>query len=67
MKCELCGRTIKRETVEKVLRGKKHIFCTESCFNLYFYNIKNFNYDRVYSRYCDSVPVNIQQLEKEAE
>jgi hypothetical protein len=67
MKCELCDRTIKRETVEKIIRGTKHIFCSESCFNLYFYNITNFDYKRLYSYYCDSVPVDIQRLLKEEE
>lgn len=67
MNCELCGRPIKRETIEKVLRGVKHNFCSESCFNMYFYNIKNFSYERVYARYCDSVKIDIQKLAKEGE
>jgi hypothetical protein len=60
--CEFCGRTIKREIVEKVLRGKKHIFCTEGCFNLYFYNIPDFSYEKLYAKYCETVPVNLTQI-----
>ena len=57
MECEYCGRTIRRDPVKKVLRGKRHVFCTEMCFRLWFYNIPKFDLERMYSLYTMSVSV----------
>lgn len=37
--CEYCSRPIKKNPVTKILRGKKHQFCTEFCFRLSFYDV----------------------------
>jgi hypothetical protein len=58
-KCEYCSRPITDEPVNKVLRGEKHIFCSEFCFRLYFYDAPTVSYDdlmKMYSYYCVSVP-----------
>ena len=58
-KCEYCSRPIKSEPVNKVLRGKKHTFCSDFCFRLYFYDAPTISYDdlqKMYSFYCVSVP-----------
>jgi len=43
IKCEYCDMEIKDEPwfapVKKELRGKDHIFCTESCFVHYIYDV----------------------------
>jgi hypothetical protein len=60
VQCEYCGRPIKGEPVNKVLRGKKHVFCTEFCFRLSFYKIPGMSYadlQKMYSARCISVPV----------
>jgi len=56
-KCEYCGRMIKGELVKKVLRGKRHVFCTEHCFRLYFYKIPKFDLEMMYSLFTASVSV----------
>jgi hypothetical protein len=58
-RCKYCGRPIKGEPVNKVLRGKKHAFCSEFCFRLYFYDAPTISYEdlqKMYSFYCVSVP-----------
>jgi hypothetical protein len=58
--CEYCGRNIKGEPVTKMLRSKKHIFCTEFCFRFYFYKVPGMTYPDLRSMYderCISVPV----------
>ena len=58
-KCEYCHRLIKTGPVDKVLRGKKHTFCSEFCFRLYFYDAPTISYDdlqKMYSFYCVSLP-----------
>jgi len=44
-KCEYCSRPIKNELVNKIIRGKQHIFCTEFCFRLYFYSVPTISFD----------------------
>jgi len=66
MRCEFCERTFKKGPVEKVIRGKRHVFCSQSCFNLYFYNTPKFDLERMYSAYAVSVSVpDIRELIKE--
>ena len=58
--CEYCGRSIKGKPVNKLLRGKKHTFCTEFCFRLYFYKVPGMSYadlQKMYSVRCISVQV----------
>ncbi|MCX6012728.1 MAG: hypothetical protein NTV30_04840 [Chloroflexi bacterium] len=49
MKCEFCERTFNKLPYERVLRGKKHIFCSEGCFNLYHYNWPKFDMNLMYN------------------
>jgi len=42
--CEFCERPLKGAPVEKVLRGKKHTFCSEFCYRLFFYKIPDMKY-----------------------
>ncbi|MDP7525443.1 MAG: hypothetical protein QF713_03810 [Dehalococcoidales bacterium] len=43
MQCEYCNMEIRDELwfapVKKELRGKEYVFCTESCFVHYIYNV----------------------------
>jgi hypothetical protein len=57
--CEFCRRTIKNGPVAKVLRGKKHVFCSEFCFRLYFFDAPAISYEelrKMYAYYCVSLP-----------
>jgi len=45
MKCEYCGRPIKGEPEIRVRRGKKHIYCSEFCFRLHFYDVPTISYE----------------------
>ena len=57
-KCEYCSRPIKNELVNKIIRGKQHIFCTEFCFRLYFYSVPTISFDdlnKMYSLWCVEV------------
>jgi hypothetical protein len=59
-KCEYCSRLITGKPVSKMLRDKKHVFCSEFCFRLYFYDVPTISYDnlqKMYSFYCVSVPL----------
>jgi hypothetical protein len=58
-KCEFCDRTIKNGPVEKVLRGQKHVFCSDFCFRLFFFDAPKISYEelqKMYSYYCVSLP-----------
>lgn len=37
--CVHCGEIGARGPVIKVLRGSKHVFCSESCYVLYRFNV----------------------------
>ena len=57
--CEYCGRPIKSEPVNKVLRGKEHTYCSGFCFRLYFYDVPTISYadlQKMYSVGCINVP-----------
>jgi hypothetical protein len=57
--CEFCSRIIKNDPVHKVLRGKKHLFCSDFCFRLYFFGAPPISYQelqKMYSYYCVSLP-----------
>jgi hypothetical protein len=56
--CEYCDRPIMGEPVSKVLRSKKHTFCSEFCFRLYFYDVPRISYTdllKMYSLRCVSI------------
>jgi hypothetical protein len=57
--CEYCGRTIRGQPEVRVRRGKKHAFCSEFCFRLYFYAVPTITYEdlqKMYAMYCVSLP-----------
>jgi hypothetical protein len=43
-KCEYCGRPLKRQPEIRIRRGKKHVYCSEFCFRLHFYNVPTITY-----------------------
>jgi hypothetical protein len=51
MKCIYCGRPIKKEPEIKVLKGKKHVFCSETCFRFYLYKVPTITYDAMLKMY----------------
>ena len=56
--CEYCDRPIKNKPTRKILRGKSHIFCSEFCYLLSFYDVPKISYDdlkKMYSLRCISV------------
>jgi hypothetical protein len=58
MRCEFCERLIKGEPVTKVLRGQEHIYCTEFCFRLAFYDVPRITLDdlnKMYALRCVTV------------
>lgn len=57
MKCEYCERTFKEGPVKKTLRGKSHVFCSESCFNLFFYEYPRYDMERMYKEFTVSVEI----------
>jgi hypothetical protein len=68
MKCEFCERKFDKGPVEKVVRGERHIFCSQGCFNLYFYNMPKLDFERMYSTYCESaLAPDFRELIKEEE
>ena len=57
-KCEYCGRVIKGDCEIRILRSKKHIYCSDFCFKLDFYNVPNISYEDLQNMYklrCISV------------
>ena len=50
--CEFCGRPMKKEPVQKVLRGKTHTFCSEFCFRLFFYKTPGMKYTDLQKMYA---------------
>jgi len=56
-KCEFCERTFEKGPYKRVLRGQRHIFCSESCFVLYHYQAPKFDMDEMYRQTTVSVAV----------
>jgi len=50
-KCEYCGRPLKRPPEIRIRRGKKHVYCSEFCFRLHFYNAPSMSYENVLEFY----------------
>jgi hypothetical protein len=56
--CEYCGRPIKGEPEIKTLRGVEHVYCSDFCFKLDFYDVPALTYERLQNMYnlrCVSV------------
>jgi hypothetical protein len=57
-KCKYCGRPIIGEPEIKILRGKKHVYCSDFCFKLNFYDAPTLTFERLQNMYklrCVSV------------
>ena len=58
--CEYCLRPIKTNPVKKKLRGQEHIFCTEFCFRLSFYDVPRITFEdlnKMYELRCVTMKV----------
>jgi hypothetical protein len=56
--CEYCGRPIIGEPEVKILRGVEHIYCSDFCFKLDFYDAPTISYEDLQEMYklrCVSV------------
>lgn len=56
--CEFCHREIKGEPEVRIRRGKRHVYCSEFCFRLHFYNAPRITYEKLQEMYrlrCISV------------
>ena len=66
MECEYCGVNFDKWPVKKVLRGKKHTFCSETCFNFFFYKYPKHDLHSMYHEHTVLVSVpDIQALIEE--
>ncbi|MGI6317730.1 MAG: TRASH domain-containing protein [Firmicutes bacterium] len=57
-KCEYCGRLIKGEPEIFTRRGKEHVYCSDFCFKLHFYDAPTISYEdlqKMYELRCISV------------
>ena len=57
-RCEYCGRPITGEPEIKILRGVEHVYCSDFCFKLHFYDVPTISYDDLQDMYklrCVSV------------
>ena len=48
--CEYCGEVVRRDPNVKRLRGTKHVFCSESCYILYRFNVPKMDRFAVYEK-----------------
>ena len=58
VQCEYCERPILADPVKKILMGKEHIYCTEFCFRLDFYDVPTITYldlQKMYELRCVTV------------
>lgn len=57
MECNYCGRTFEKGPVNKILKGKKYIFCSEYCFVLKLHKVPTYDIERTYSVVAKSINV----------
>lgn len=50
-KCEYCGRPIKGEAEIVTRRGKEHVYCSDFCFKLHFYDVPTITYEDLQKMY----------------
>jgi hypothetical protein len=50
-KCEYCGRNIEGEPDIKMRRGITHIYCSDFCFRLHFYDAPDISYEKLLDFY----------------
>ena len=58
--CEYCLRPLKTNPVKKKLRGQEHIFCSEFCFRLSFYDVPRITFEdlnKMYELRCVTMEV----------
>jgi hypothetical protein len=59
-KCEYCGRPLTGAPEVKVLRGVEHIYCSDFCFKLDFYDVPTISYENLKEMYrLRCVPVKL--------
>lgn len=51
-KCEYCGRPITLEPEIVVRRGKTHIYCSDFCFKLHFWDAPTISYEDLQKMYA---------------
>jgi len=49
--CEYCGRPIKGASEIRTRRDKRHVYCSEFCFRLHFYDAPAISYDDLQNMY----------------
>ena len=49
--CEFCDRPLKSTPVIKALRGKTHVFCSEFCARLSFYDVPGMSFNDLKKMY----------------
>lgn len=49
--CEYCGRPIMGEPEIVTRRGKKHVYCSDFCFKLHFYDVPTISYEDLQKMY----------------
>ena len=47
MKCEYCGEVFQDDPTRKVIRGKRHIFCSEMCYRFHHYRVPKHDMQKV--------------------
>lgn len=50
-KCEYCGRPVGEDREIRTRRGKRHMYCSEFCFRLHFYDVSPISYDDLQNMY----------------
>jgi hypothetical protein len=64
--CEYCGRPITLEPEVKILRGMQHIYCSDFCFKLAFYDAPTISYEDLKEMYrLRCVPVKLDYGSRE--
>lgn len=61
MKCEFCERDFEKGPYIRVLRGKRYVFCSEGCFNLYHYKFPKFDVNRMYRETTFTIPAEVAE------
>jgi hypothetical protein len=59
-RCEYCDRLITTEPEVKVLRGVEHVYCSDFCFKLHFYDVPTISHEDLQEMYrLRCVPVKL--------
>ncbi len=63
-KCTFCELEFEHVATRKVIRGEPMLFCSESCYRLWFYKMPKDNRQGWLPTYTASVKVNNRDLEE---